>query len=159
MNARLGQPTETRLRRAESAAWGATLDANPARAAEGPRMRLVSWKPMAKGEFVRLRYGRAADRAQAHRQLVMNGELLNEMLTALFRSERAIDAARRFISRNVNATLRTSEVVEFLHHRRDRPSEAELEYCATQAMERWLSSRANRFRPRPAHPDALGDGA
>ena len=89
----------------------------------------------------------------------MNGELLNEMLTALFRSERAIDAARRFISRNVNATLRTSEVVEFLRHRRDRLSEAEVEYCATQAMERWLSSRANRFRPRPAHPDALGDGA
>jgi hypothetical protein len=28
----------------------------------------------------------------------MNGELLNEMLTAHFRSERAIDAARRFIS-------------------------------------------------------------
>jgi hypothetical protein len=51
LNARLGQPTETQLRRAESAAWGATLDANPARAAEGPRMRLVSWKPMAKGSL------------------------------------------------------------------------------------------------------------
>ena len=50
MNARLGQPTETQLRRAESAAWGA-LDANPARAAERPRMRLVSWKPMAKGSL------------------------------------------------------------------------------------------------------------
>jgi hypothetical protein len=80
-----------------------------------PRMRLVSCKPVTKGnlrgfaivelpigltifdcrarEFVRFRYGRAADRAQAHRQLVMNGELFNEMLTAHFRSERAIDAA------------------------------------------------------------------
>jgi hypothetical protein len=51
VNARLGQPTETQLRRAESAAWGATLDANPARAAERPRMRLVSRKPMAKGSL------------------------------------------------------------------------------------------------------------
>ena len=51
MNARLGQPTETQLSRAESAAWGATLDANPARAAERPRMRLVSRKPMAKGSL------------------------------------------------------------------------------------------------------------
>jgi hypothetical protein len=51
LNARLGQPTETQLSRAESAAWGATLDANPARAAERPRMRLVSWKPMAKASL------------------------------------------------------------------------------------------------------------
>jgi hypothetical protein len=89
----------------------------------------------------------------------MNGELLNEMLTALFRSERAIDAARRFILRNVNATLRTSEVVEFLRHRRDRLSEAEVEYCVTEAMNRWLSSRANRFRSRrDARGRALDDG-
>jgi len=78
---------------------------------------------------------------------------------ALFRSERAIDAARRFISRNVNATLRTSEVVEFLRRRREQLPEADIEHCATEAMERWLSSRANRFRLRPAHRDALGDGA
>jgi hypothetical protein len=78
----------------------------------------------------------------------MNGELFNEMLTALFRSERAIDAAQRFISRNVNATLRTSEVVEFLRRRREQLPEADIEHCATEAMNRWLSSRANRFRSR-----------
>ena len=89
----------------------------------------------------------------------MTGERLNEMLVAHFRSERAIDAARRLISRNVNAPLRRSEVVEFLRRRREQLPEADIEHCATEAMERWLSSRANRFRPRPAHPDALGDGA
>jgi hypothetical protein len=158
VNARLGQPTETQLSRAESAAWGATLDANPARAAERPRMRLVSWKPMAKGSL-RLRYGRAAGRAQAHRQLVMDGESLNEMLTAHFRRERAIDAARRFISRNVNATLRTSEVVEFLRRRREQLPEADIEHCATEAVNRWLSSRADRFRSRrDARGRALDDG-
>ena len=89
----------------------------------------------------------------------MNGKCLEELFAAHFRGEGAIAAARRFISRNSNVSLRRSDVVEFLRHRRDRLSEAELEYCATQAMERWLSSRANRFRPRPAHPDALGDGS
>ena len=89
----------------------------------------------------------------------MNGELLNEMLTAHFRSERAIDAARRFISRNVNATLRTSEVVEFLRRRREQLREADIEYCATEAMNRWLSSRPNRFRSRrDARGRALDDG-
>jgi hypothetical protein len=55
-------------------------------------------------------------------------------------------AARRFISKNTNATLRLSAVVEFLRHRRDPLSEASLEYCATEAINRWLSSRANRYR-------------
>jgi hypothetical protein len=85
----------------------------------------------------------------------VNGKCLEELFAAHFRGERAIAAARRFISRNSNVSLRRSDVVEFLR----RLSEGEVEYCATQAMERLLSSRANRFRPRAAHPDALGDGA
>ena len=89
----------------------------------------------------------------------MTGKCLEELFAAHFRGERAIAAARRFISRNANVSLRRREVVEFLHHRRDRLSEVEVENCATQAIERWLSARANRFRPRAAHPDALGDGA
>jgi hypothetical protein len=51
VNAHLGQPTETQLRRAEAATWGARLDANPARAVERSRMRLVSWKPITKGSL------------------------------------------------------------------------------------------------------------
>jgi hypothetical protein len=89
----------------------------------------------------------------------MNGELFNEMLTAHFRSERAIDAARRFISTNLNATLRRSEVVEFLRRRREQLPEADIEYCATEAMNRWPSSRPNRFRSRrDARGRALDDG-
>jgi len=129
--AMIGRPSEAGLRRGETAAWwpsppygGAPVAADAARFTEINRQT----------QLARLRYHRAADRAQAHRQLVMNGELLNEMLTAHFRSERAIDAARRFISRNVNATLRTSEVVEFLRRRREQLREADIEYCATEAM-------------------------
>ena len=89
----------------------------------------------------------------------MNGKCLEELFAAHFRGERAIAAARRFISRNSNVSLRRRDVVEFLRHRRDRLSEAEVEYCATEAMNRWLSSRANRFRSRrDARGRALDDG-
>jgi hypothetical protein len=72
----------------------------------------------------------------------MTGERLNEMLAAHFRSERAIDAARRFLRR-----------------RREQLPEADIEYRATRAMNRWLSSRANRFRSRQdARGWALDDG-
>jgi hypothetical protein len=68
-----------------------------------------------------------------------------EMFAAYFRGERAIAAARRFISRNANPVLRRSDVVVFLRGRRDRLSEADIEHCATEALERWLASRANRY--------------
>jgi hypothetical protein len=71
---------------------------------------------------------------------------LDQMLAAHWRGERAIAAARRFISRNLNATVSRSDVAEFLRHRRDQLAEADIEYCATEAMERWVSSRANRRR-------------
>jgi hypothetical protein len=58
----------------------------------------------------------------------MNGKCLEELFAAHFRGERAIAAARRFILRNSNVSLRRSDVVEFLRHRRDRLSEAEVEY-------------------------------
>jgi hypothetical protein len=80
----------------------------------------------------------------------MSLERLEEMLAAHFRCERAIAAARRFISRNTNARLARSDVVAFLRRRRDQLSATDIEYCATEAMERWLSSPAMRFRPRRA---------
>ena len=71
---------------------------------------------------------------------------LNALLAAHFRGERAIAAARRWISQNTNEILRRSDVMVFLRRRRDRLSEAEIEHCATEALNRWLSSRANRYR-------------
>ena len=88
----------------------------------------------------------------------MNGKCLEELFAAHFRGERAIAAARRFISKNVNATLRRSDVVEFLRHRRDQLSAADIEYCATEAMKRWLSSPAMRFRPNRGCKRATADG-
>jgi hypothetical protein len=79
----------------------------------------------------------------------MTGDGLKGIFAAYFRDEHAITAARRFISRNTDATLRRSDVVLFLHRRRDQLSYAEIEYCATEALSRWRSSRANRFRSRP----------
>jgi hypothetical protein len=49
----------------------------------------------------------------------MTGEGLAGMLAAHLRGERAVAAPRRFISRNINATVRRSDVVEFLRRRRD----------------------------------------
>jgi hypothetical protein len=94
----------------------------------------------------------------------MTGERLDQMLAAHFRCERAIAAARRFISGNVNATLRRSDVVEFLRHHRDQLAAADIEHCATETMKRWLSSRAMQFRPNrarkrataPSHPNDGG---
>jgi hypothetical protein len=91
----------------------------------------------------------------------MTGERLDEMLAAHFRAERAIAAARGFVSKNINTILRRSDVVEFLRHRRDQLSAADIEYCATEVVNRWVSSRANRFLPNrarkrataPSHPD------
>jgi hypothetical protein len=78
----------------------------------------------------------------------MTGDRVKEIFAAYFRDERAITAAWRSISRNTDATLRRSDVVLFLRRRRDQLSEADIEYCATEALNRWLSSRPNRFRSR-----------
>jgi hypothetical protein len=83
----------------------------------------------------------------------MTGEGLAGMLAAHLRGERAVAAPRRFISRNINATVRRSDVVEFLRRRRDPLSAADIEYCATEAMDRWLASPANRYG-RTAHVSA-----
>jgi hypothetical protein len=50
---RSDQASVGELRRAEAATWGAIArpDANPARSAERPRMRLISWKSVAKGSL------------------------------------------------------------------------------------------------------------
>jgi hypothetical protein len=86
----------------------------------------------------------------------MTGERFDEMLAAHFRGERAIAAARRFISRNVNATLRRSDVVEFLRRRRDRLPAADIEHCATEAMDRWIAAERRRvhsnLRKRAGRP-------
>jgi hypothetical protein len=80
-----------------------------------------------------------------------------DLFAAHFRCERAIAAARRFISRSINATLHRSDVISFLRHRRHRLAEVDIEYCATEAMNRWLSSRANRARIPKRRSDALED--
>jgi hypothetical protein len=71
---------------------------------------------------------------------------LDKIFTAHFRSERTIAATRRFISRNANATVCRNDVVVFLRRGRDRLSEADIEYCVTEALNCWLSSRTNRAR-------------
>jgi hypothetical protein len=71
---------------------------------------------------------------------------LDPALAAFFKYERAAAAARRFISRNKDAVLRRSAVVEFLRRRRDPLSPEDAERCATEALQRWMSSRANRYR-------------
>jgi hypothetical protein len=43
--------------------------------------------------------------------------------------------------------LPRSAVVAFLRNRRDPLSPDEIERCADEAIERWLHSRANRYRP------------
>jgi hypothetical protein len=71
---------------------------------------------------------------------------LNAALATFFKYERTGEAARRFISRNKDAILPRSAVVEFLRRRRDPLSPEDIERCATEAMRRWMSSRANRYR-------------
>jgi hypothetical protein len=44
-------PSEGALRRGEAATWGQRSDAEPTRAAERPRMRLVGWRLMRKGSL------------------------------------------------------------------------------------------------------------
>jgi len=73
---------------------------------------------------------------------------LAELLAAHHKYERANAAARRFISHCYATELRRSDVVSFLRRRRDPLSPDEIERCATDAIERWLSSRANRRRRR-----------
>jgi hypothetical protein len=89
----------------------------------------------------------------------MTGGQFAEMLAEHLRGERSIAAARRFLSRNINATVRRSDVVEFLRRRRDPLSAADIEYCATEAMNRWLASPAMRFRPKRARKRRMDGGA
>jgi hypothetical protein len=73
---------------------------------------------------------------------------LEQMFAAHWRCERAIAAGRRYISPNSNAAVSQTDIREFLRRRRDRLSEAEVEYCSKQAMQRWLKSPANRWTVR-----------
>ena len=70
----------------------------------------------------------------------------DDIFTAHFRGERAIAAARRWISKNVNKTISSSDVAEFLKRRQEPLSPDEIDWCAREAMKRWMSSRANRYR-------------
>jgi hypothetical protein len=74
------------------------------------------------------------------------------IFAAQIRTELAITAARRFITSNTNVTLSKSDVRAFLRRRRDQLSAAEIEECASEAMERWLRSPRMRFRPNRARP-------
>jgi hypothetical protein len=80
----------------------------------------------------------------------MTADILGAALAGHFRCERAIAAARRFITRSIESTdLSRSAVVAFLRKRhRDPLAVDEIERCADEAMKRWLSSSANRYRGR-----------
>jgi hypothetical protein len=86
----------------------------------------------------------------------MSAGRFDEILAAHFRGERAITAARRFISRNIAAVVRRSDVVEFLRRRRDRLPAADIEHCATEAMDRWIAAERRRvhsnLRKRAGRP-------
>jgi hypothetical protein len=78
----------------------------------------------------------------------MSAGRLDELLAAHFRGERAITAARRFISRNIAAVVRRSDVVEFLRRRRDQLPAADIEHCAIEAMNRWNAAEERRVHSR-----------
>jgi hypothetical protein len=93
------------------------------------------------------RAGAARTPRRARRGRAMTGERLDEMLTSYLRGERAIAAARRFISRNGDATLRRSNVVEFFRRRRDQLSAVDIEYCATGAIRTLAVVEGESLRP------------
>jgi hypothetical protein len=73
---------------------------------------------------------------------------LSDMLAAHLRGERAIAAAKRFISRDLRHApeLRASDVAEFLERRREKLTADEVKMLASEAMTQWMNSRANRYR-------------
>jgi hypothetical protein len=105
----------------------------------------------------RLLGNKSASQCRGH-SAGLSGQQLNEMLATHFRDERAIAAARRFISSNTNATVGRSDVVEFLRHHRDQLAAADIEYCATETIKRWLSSRAMQFARNATAPSHPNDG-
>ena len=70
----------------------------------------------------------------------------DDILSAHLRGERAIAVARRWISKNVNKTISSRDVAEFLKRRRELLSPDAIDWCAREAMNRWMASRANRYR-------------
>jgi hypothetical protein len=92
-------------------------------------------------EFVRAQYPEVENAS-------VSDDALDHLLAAHFRYERANTAAGRFISRSVDAVLPRSAVLGFVRNRRNLLSPDEFERCADEAIERWLRSRANRYRPR-----------
>jgi hypothetical protein len=62
------------------------------------------------------------------------------------RCERAIAAGKRWISINCDEILGASDVEAVLARRRDQLSPELLAYCAREAVNRWMNSRANRYR-------------
>src|SRR5262249_22789229 len=65
--------------------------------------------------------------------------------SAHLRRERAIAAARRFISASLAPGIKRSDVVALLRRRRDPLPEDEIVVAAEEALRRWLNSRANRW--------------
>lgn len=78
---------------------------------------------------------------------------LDTMLASHFRNERAIAAAKRYLSRELSSqrTVSVSDVVAFLQRRRDPIPDGEIAELARRAMHEWVNSRANRrYRGLPA---------
>jgi hypothetical protein len=74
---------------------------------------------------------------------------MGNIFAAHFRYERANGAARRFISKSTAVTISRRDIVAFLQRRRDPLPPGQIERCAEEAIERWLRSRANRYRAAP----------
>jgi hypothetical protein len=91
----------------------------------------INGKPVFKQivEFIRAQYPDVENAS-------VSDDALDHLLAAHFRYERANTAARRFISRSVDAVLPRSAVVAFLRNRRDPLSPDEIERCADEAIER-----------------------
>src|SRR5438270_7772065 len=73
-------------------------------------------------------------------------DILGKALAAHFKYERANVASRRFLSRCTESIVRRSDIIEFLRKRREPLESGDIEQCADEAIKRWLSSRANRYR-------------
>jgi hypothetical protein len=70
---------------------------------------------------------------------------LADLFAAHFRYKRAIDAARRWISKSIAQTVTRNDVVAFLGRRREKLPEKGIQSAAEDAMERFLNGRANQY--------------
>ena len=73
---------------------------------------------------------------------------IEQLLANHLRYERAIAAAKRYLSRELREqrTVSTADVRAFLRRRRDRLPDEVIAALALRIMREWVNSRANRYR-------------